>query len=214
MKGKCKGRKLSEEQKRRISESVKRIWQTNPDTFLKNRKYRPYKRTESTINKLKQSLRAAWKRDYARRVRIFREKVRSKITEESRKKKSITMKLKWQDPIYRLKQSAAHKGRVLDKASNWKGGKSKFNIVRHSDNYRRWVENILSRDNYTCQVCKRRGGSLRVHHIIPFSWYVSVSLSVNKDITQAIKWLIDRCDKLPGITLCKECHKKIHGGIG
>ncbi len=52
---------------------------------------------------------------------------------------------------------------------------------------------ILTRDNYTCQCCKTKKGTLNVHHII----YRSKGGS-------------DEAENL--ITLCEYCHKKLHDG--
>lgn len=52
---------------------------------------------------------------------------------------------------------------------------------------------VLSRDNYTCQSCGKKHTKLQVHHIIFKSQCGS-----------------DRMDNL--VTLCKECHEKIHNG--
>lgn len=51
----------------------------------------------------------------------------------------------------------------------------------------------LNRDNYTCQCCKTKKGTLHAHHII----YRSQGGA-------------DTLDNL--ITLCEECHKKLHNG--
>ena len=52
---------------------------------------------------------------------------------------------------------------------------------------------VLNRDNYTCQCCKIKKGTLHVHHIV----YRSNGGS-------------DKMDNL--ITLCENCHKKLHDG--
>jgi 5-methylcytosine-specific restriction endonuclease McrA len=54
--------------------------------------------------------------------------------------------------------------------------------------------NILKRDKYTCQMCKRKksGRGLEVHHII--KWATGIFL---------------RYDPLNCITLCKSCHFSI-----
>ena len=52
---------------------------------------------------------------------------------------------------------------------------------------------VLSRDNYTCQICKKKKQHLHVHHIVFKSQGGS-----------------DRMDNL--VTLCSECHEKIHKG--
>ena len=53
---------------------------------------------------------------------------------------------------------------------------------------------VLHRDNYTCQCCGKKNCGLEVHHII------YRSNGGNNDETNLI-------------TLCKECHKKVHKGI-
>lgn len=52
----------------------------------------------------------------------------------------------------------------------------------------------LNRDNYTCQYCNTKKGTLHIHHII----YRSKSGS-------------DKLENL--ITLCEECHRKLHNGL-
>lgn len=60
--------------------------------------------------------------------------------------------------------------------------------------YKNNHEAVLNRDNYTCQCCKTKKGTMHVHHII----YRSNGGS-------------DKMDNL--ITLCKDCHKKLHDGL-
>ena len=52
---------------------------------------------------------------------------------------------------------------------------------------------VLSRDKYTCQICKEKQKKLEVHHILPKSQGGS-----------------NRMDNL--VTLCNECHHKVHNG--
>ena len=59
--------------------------------------------------------------------------------------------------------------------------------------YRNAQEACFNRDNYTCQCCKTKRGTLNAHHII----YQS-------------KGGADTLDNL--ITLCVDCHKKLHRG--
>ena len=55
-----------------------------------------------------------------------------------------------------------------------------------------WKKQILKRDDYTCQICKIRGGKLQVDHIKAYCI-----------CTEDEKWHINN-----GRTLCFECHKK------
>lgn len=83
----------------------------------------------------------------------------------------------------------AHQG---EKHWNWQGGISSENDrVRNSGKYKRWREQVYERDDYTCQICGVRGGSLHADHIIPFS--------VDKE---------KRFDVDNGRALCEECHRQ------
>ena len=83
------------------------------------------------------------------------------------------------------------------------GGKPYFKIEgweytqpdagRKTSEYRAWRKAVFERDNYTCQICGKRGGRLNAHHI------------------ERYRNCIDRrTDVSNGITLCDKCHKKIH----
>ena len=78
----------------------------------------------------------------------------------------------------------------------WKGGvSSENNIERHSKKYKKWVDNVFKRDNYTCQACNQVGGTLRAHHINNFAKYIDLRYEVSN-----------------GITLCSECHDVNYDG--
>ena len=87
---------------------------------------------------------------------------------------------------------SARKG---EKNHSWKGGITPQHLaIRHSFEIRLWREKVFTRDDWTCQVCKdNNGGNLNAHHIKSFSKYPE------------LRFIVDN-----GITLCKDCHKKIH----
>ena len=88
----------------------------------------------------------------------------------------------------RLKISEKLEG---DKGGNWQGGKTKENIlIRQGIEYRLWREAVFVRDNWTCQKCHNRGGTLQVHHINSFAEYPELRFVVSN-----------------GLTLCLNCHK-------
>ena len=60
-----------------------------------------------------------------------------------------------------------------------------------------WGKAVKARDNYTCQVCLKRGGRLHSHHKEPFA--------LNKET---------RYDVSAGATLCKDCHTVFHKEYG
>lgn len=77
---------------------------------------------------------------------------------------------------------------------NWKGGISPVNqVVRNCLQMKQWRISVFERDNYTCQICNKKGGIINAHHIKKFSDFLELRLDVSN-----------------GITLCKDCHKKIH----
>ena len=70
----------------------------------------------------------------------------------------------------------------------WKGGKTPY-YKNRLDDYK-WhdtVKEVKKRDNYTCQICNKKGKD--VHHILPHWFFNGFN----------IKGLI---------TLCRSCHKK------
>jgi len=117
-----------------------------------------------------------------------------KRTEEWKKQTSDRMKIE-------------NKKRILENKHNWwKGGITPLRgKIYQSFQWRQWRTNIFQRDNYICQKCKQKGGSLEVHHIKLFALILQENNI--KTLEQAIQ-----CEELwninNGITLCLECHKK------
>lgn len=72
--------------------------------------------------------------------------------------------------------------------------KGKTREERRTPEYYRWRKSVFKRDNYTCQICGQIGGELNAHHIEFFSKNLEKRIDINN-----------------GITLCIDCHKKIHG---
>lgn len=56
-----------------------------------------------------------------------------------------------------------------------------------------WRKEVLKKDNYMCEVCKRTK-DLHAHHIIPWKKSVDLRFDVNN-----------------GMILCRSCHAKIEG---
>lgn len=59
--------------------------------------------------------------------------------------------------------------------------------------YAHWRQSVFIRDDYTCQVCSTRGGSLAAHHLNSYADYPDLRVDVSN-----------------GVTLCKSCHDEFH----
>jgi 5-methylcytosine-specific restriction endonuclease McrA len=57
-----------------------------------------------------------------------------------------------------------------------------------------WRKAVFMRDNYTCQHCQEKGARLEAHHIKEYSKFPEL-----------------RTELTNGITLCYDCHNKVHG---
>jgi len=68
---------------------------------------------------------------------------------------------------------------------------------RSCEEYTYWRSNVFKRDDYTCKCCNKKGGKLESHHIKPYAIYIG-----------------DRYILENGLTLCYECHKKLHKKYG
>ena len=100
-----------------------------------------------------------------------------KHTEEYKKKLSIS-RLGKNNPMYRHGEYSGKKRRGLTQPQ------------------KEWRKSVFVRDKYTCQSCKKVGGDLQAHHIVP--WADSVKLRFDID---------------NGGTLCVRCHKILHEAI-
>jgi len=68
---------------------------------------------------------------------------------------------------------------------------------RSSLEYKKYIQNVLKRDDYTCQACGVYGVPMDVHHLYSHNNYPEYALDENF-----------------GITLCKEHHKAFHSWLG
>jgi len=81
-----------------------------------------------------------------------------------------------------------------EKHYNWKGGKiTKSQKMHGSVEWKNWRKSVFQRDNYTCQVCYKRGVYLEAHHIKFSEEFPKVRFDINN-----------------GITFCRKCHRIYH----
>jgi len=86
----------------------------------------------------------------------------------------------------------------------WKGGITPLRIsIRECFQYRQWRSDIFTRDDFTCQICGKRGGKINADHIKSFS------LILAENYIRTIEDALD-CEELwninNGRTLCEDCH--------
>ena len=107
--------------------------------------------------------------------------------------------------------------------ASWKGGLTQIHVLIRKDGlYENWIKPIMKRDNYTCQVCNSNR-NICVHHndesmkdiVYNFVNEYSFQFKNKKEIPYELKIKIAKAvvnyhtkNKVFGITLCKECHKK------
>lgn len=78
---------------------------------------------------------------------------------------------------------------------NWRNGISLQNKTeRQGSEYIKWRKAVLSKDNYTCQICGIRGGHLSAHHIKSWTEYPALRYDVEN-----------------GQCLHYDCHMELHG---
>ena len=131
------------------------------------------------------------------------EKSKEKIS-KSEKGKFVPLEIRWKYALNAEKKVASLEERRWKSERwkgqsnpNWKGGLTPVNrLIRGSLQYRLWREAVFRRDNYTCQLCGRKGVYLEADHIQPFALYPELRFDVNN-----------------GRTLCTKCHRK-HGWRG
>ena len=93
------------------------------------------------------------------------------------------------------------------KNPRWKGGITNLNQkIRHLLKYKLWLQAIFKRDNWTCMICKKRGGNLEADH------YPKKFSEILKENNIKSSEDAKRCDILwslsNGRTLCLRCHNR------
>ncbi len=98
-------------------------------------------------------------------------------------------------------------GQFADKNPNWKGGITKFYLtIRESRRYTEWRNKRFQLDNWTCQVCGKRGGNLEVDHY-PKTFKKILEENNIESYRESLECKI-LWDVNCGRTLCKKCHHK------
>ena len=131
--------------------------------------------------------------DIANRTAVRRKNGWFKHPEKTKRKMSLNNKrarLGVTESVETItKKSVALMG---ERNPNWQGGITPVNArIRKTFRYRLWRTAVFLRDDYTCQMCTRRGGKLNADHIKPFAQYLDLRFELDN-----------------GRTLCVPCHRK------
>lgn len=197
------GKHHSEETKKKIKKS--------------NRGKIPWNRNKHWSEEIKQKI------SKAHIGKIISKEAKEKMSEAKRGEKNFNygkhLSEKIREKISEAKKDYIpwNKGKIYPAISNlnhwnWKDGISPLNNrIRNCFQYRQWRSDVFTRDNFTCQICGRKGhGDLNAHHIKNFS-----TILQEYEITTFKETL--KCEELwninNGITYCKECHQKTYGRI-
>jgi hypothetical protein len=108
---------------------------------------------------------------------------------------SCAQKHKWKNPAFR-KKFYAHNPYFGEGPDHprWRGGKGP-DSWRHSPKGRQWRTRVYKRDNYTCQICGAHPQRPHAHHIRSAKRYPKLRYEISN-----------------GITLCEQCHARVHLG--
>lgn len=91
-------------------------------------------------------------------------------------------------------RATVHEGKIYIAVFNQKFEfELKTQDYRKTEEYKAWRTGVFYRDSFKCQICGQVGGVLNAHHIKEFSKYPELRYEVDN-----------------GVTLCEDCHKKIH----
>jgi len=108
---------------------------------------------------------------------------------EINNKISHTLTNKYNDIEERKKISAKRQGISTEQ---WKEFTTPENKRFYkSPEYKEWRKQVLKNFDFTCQLCKKRGGKLQSHHIKPKCKFPELKLEISN-----------------GVCLCHECHNK------
>ena len=138
-----------------------------------------------------------------------------KFSEETKRKIGLINKGMVMSEKVKMKIREKLKGA---QAYNWKGGTHSIRkLIRESIQYRKWRQDVFIRDDFTCQDCKQKGGSLEAHHHKKSFSKLLDEVKMNLPLLSLYDGAMlytPLWDISNGKTLCHKCHNLIKlGGI-
>jgi hypothetical protein len=224
LKGVRKGIKLSDAHKRKLSEGRAKYFLNGGNSWNKGKKYSlEYRKKLSDAHKGQKSwCKGLTKECNASLARASGKKKGRKFSAEQIKKMSQSLKgrkatsgcfVAGSDKLKEIIKLAIKKNKTLTREKNhrWKGGPNKVIVaIRQCPQNKDWKLMVFGRDNYTCQKCGVRGVYLHAHHKIKLCDIVKNNniITFEEALACDIIWDLDN-----GITLCRDCHYKLHWSV-
>lgn len=137
-------------------------------------------------------------------LRVFRLREKSPLFEFDKEKH------KWVKKQENLNYDLWLKHRPRGENHHWyKHGLTSLILkIRDLHKFRLWKSDVLTRDNHTCQYCGNQT-DLHTHHIVSVAELIQkYEIANTKQANDCAElWNINN-----GVTLCGECHRKLHQG--
>lgn len=138
--------------------------------------------------------------------RYWTGKVRGKQSEDTKKKRSQSLKGHSVSIVTKQKVSLLTKGKFGKEHPCYKEVKKHplHKSIRNSFKYKEWRTKVFQRDNYTCLGCRTKG-YLEADHIVRF---IDIVNKHNLDSVEKSLSCEELFDINNGRTLCRKCHLK------
>jgi hypothetical protein len=100
---------------------------------------------------------------------------------------------------------------IFPKRHWWEGKNPIYAAILRCYRYKIWRQDVVIRDNFTCQDCGVYSRQIHAHHIIPATTIIrKLNIRTRKEILACTElWDIGN-----GVSLCNRCHHKRHSYKG
>lgn len=166
----AKGRKLSDEHRRKISES-NRLRTQSPETREKISASKRGKKRKPFSEEWRSKLATMKGKHHSEESKLKMSAIQKRIALDDNRRKQISerVKLQWQDPTFRESMTGENNpmyGRHGERAGNWKGGRSyEPYCPKFTEKLKEEVREAFGRKCYLCPKTEKENGErLSVHH--------------------------------------------------